>query len=318
MENIENQLTRVRELSLQDKPEEALALVNTLDDTGDMGGMVCFARGNIYMQLEQFALADECYNLAVGKGFVDFRLYMNLASVNMQMDKIERAELFYRQAAELDATQVIPLSMICEMRLQLGDLNGAMAVAEEMAQRHPTLIDGFKLNLTIMLELGMYQEAMGILSEIENRFSAHPDYILLRSFVVSKLETANAAMKYLEEKESCFFESEAKLLYTQEKARLLLSRAVEFLRASAKDEYRAALQQAIDVLNSAGDALGLEMRLMRISVYEELEQYADVIAALDTTATFLKESKSISANTTAILDRIAEKRSEVSAKIGLN
>ena len=355
MENIdiEIKLTQVKGFALQRKLEEALALASTLDDTSDMGGIVCFTRGNIYMQMGQFSLADENYNLAINKGFVDFRLYINLAAVNMYTGKTQRAELLYRQAAELDPTEVFPLNMICQLRLQAGDLSGAIAVAEEITQRHPSLIDGFKLNLTIMLELGMYEDAKMLLLEIENRFSAHPDYILLRSLVVSKLETPDAALKYLTEKESSFFDEEAKARYTREQARcrnnaglaliaeatkhkdmqevlrlsseliatdaprsitfvyILLSRAGAFWELGDKTEYRKTMEQIIDVLNDAGDALGLEMRMMRASVYEQLEQYTEAVAALDDAAEFVKDNSDM-------LGRIAEKRAEVSAKIGFN
>ena len=376
---IEAQLARAKELSLQDKPEEALEVITALDDGDDLGGLICFARGNIYLQLGQFALADENYNLAINKGFVDFKLYMNLAGANVQMGRPHRAELLYRQAAELDPTEIFPLGMVCQLRLEAGDLDGAVAVSEEMIARHPTLIDGFRLKLETMLATGLFEDAMALLTEIEARFSAHPAYILFRAFVLSKLESPDTALGYLEERESCFFDEEARVLYAREQVRLLtllgkfeeakpllqdlyqdggrdaglaliveatmrkdmqevlrlteelstedaprnpvlvyilLYRAAAFWQIDERAQYRETLKRIMDVLREAGDELGLEMRLMRVGVLEQLEQYTEAVAELDDITTRIEEHEDTASDEiAATLARIAEKRAEVAAKM---
>lgn len=219
----EHRILEARQLFEQGRQEEALAAVNELDDSGELGGLVCFARGNVYLGMGQEALAYENYNRAVEKGFVNHRVIMNLASVSLRLGRSRQAELFCRQAHELDPTEIAPLEMICELRREAGDIDGALSIAEEMMQRHPSQFEGFRQALDLFLLQKRAEDALTLLTETELRFSAHPLYIYYRAFTLGSLGKLQDALEYLEAKESCFYENSAKPLYMGERTRLLLA-----------------------------------------------------------------------------------------------
>ena len=222
MNLIKSQIVRAESLFTQGKAEEALALLNTLDDTGEMGGLICFALGNVYLFMGQVALAEENYSLAIHKGFVDFKVYLNLAGVSLRLNRPEQAEQHYRQASELDPTDIRPLDMICKVRLDSGNIEGAKAIADEMMQRYPALFEGFHHALGFMLLEGRAEDALAFLDGIEQRFSAHPLYITDRSNLLGKLGRAEEALRYLEEKQPFFSGENVRMLYTMARARLLV------------------------------------------------------------------------------------------------
>jgi len=221
MQSVESRLKNVEELVHQGKPEEALELVNTMDDSDEMGGLVCFIRGNVYRHLGQATLADESYNLALNKGFVDYKLFINLAGLNVKMAKLGQAELYYRQAAELDPTDIFPITAICELRFETGDVEGAKTAAQEMMSRHPALFDGFQRMYDLLHLLGKADEAKELLFGIEERFSTHPLYIHYRARYLRGLQKHAEALAYLEEKEKYFFDARSKFAYDKERTQLL-------------------------------------------------------------------------------------------------
>ena len=220
---IENVLRQAEGLAIDGNPEEALKLLNGLDETGEMSGHISFIRGSTYLRMDQIELADEHLNDALNKGFVDFTLFENLAIVSLRLGKNHQAELLFRQASELAPAEIRPLEMIFQIRMALGDPEGGRGVATEMTRRHPALINGF-VHLTEMLVLeNKAKEAMDMLVEIEERFSANPIYIQFRAFTMAKLEKYDEALAYVEERESYFFDEGAKQLYKKIKSNLLLA-----------------------------------------------------------------------------------------------
>ena len=125
------------------KYADALELLDQLDTDGEEGGLICFMRGNAHMLLEDDQQAHLCYSEALNKGFADKHLFINFAVVKSRLGNLLQAEMLFRQAADLDPTDALPLNRILLLRLARRDFEGAEAVMDGLMESNPELVDGY-------------------------------------------------------------------------------------------------------------------------------------------------------------------------------
>ena len=145
------------------KYADALELLDQLDTDGEEGGLICFMRGNAHMLLEDDQQAHLCYSEALNKGFADKHLFINFAVVKSRLGNLLQAEMLFRQAADLDPTDALPLNRILLLRLARRDFEGAEAVMDELMERNPELVDGYHHKADLLLGTGRPQEALDLL-----------------------------------------------------------------------------------------------------------------------------------------------------------
>ena len=154
--------------------EEALELLNTLDVEGELAGMISFMKGSAYLQLEQDEQAHLCFGAALEQGLIHKQLYINFGIVKSRMGNLLQAEQMFRQAAELDPTDALPLNRIILLRLGRGDFDGAEATMDELMRRNPELVDGYHHQADLLLGTARAAEALELLDSVEPRFAAVP------------------------------------------------------------------------------------------------------------------------------------------------
>ena len=123
--------------------DQALEALSGLDEDSEAGGLIACMKGCAFLQLEQDEQAHLCFGAALDKGFVNKELYINLGIVKSRIGNYKQAEQMFRQAADLDPVDVLPLNRIILLRLGRGDFAGAEAVMDELMRRNPELVDGY-------------------------------------------------------------------------------------------------------------------------------------------------------------------------------
>ena len=126
MEQMKKMLVQANDLMKEEHFDEALELLNTLDSESELGGVIDYMKGCSFLQLEQDEQAHLCFGAALDKGFVRKELYINFAIVKTRMGKYLQAEQLFRQAADLDPVDALPLNRIILLRLGRGDFDGAV------------------------------------------------------------------------------------------------------------------------------------------------------------------------------------------------
>lgn len=202
--------------------EEALEVLNTLDVEGDLAGMVSFMKGSACLQLEQDEQAHLYFGQALDQGLIHKQLYINFGIVKGRMGKPLQAEQMFRQAAELDPTDALPLNRIILLRLGRGDFDGAEATMDELMRRNPELVDGYHHKADLLLGTGRAAEALELLEGVEFRFSANPLYVYDRCRALRRVGRAEEALAYLEERKEVFREDTEIVLLKKQQASLLV------------------------------------------------------------------------------------------------
>ncbi len=215
-------LRQAEELLQQNAFEQALALLDTLDTESELGGLICFIRGNVYLRMEQNEQAHLCYGEALKKGFVHEKLYINFGIVKTRMGNPLQAEMMYRQAAQLSPSDALPLNRILLLRLETGDIEGAQTVMEELMDRNPELFDGFHHKADLLLGTNRAAEALALLDGTAQRFLSHPLYVYDRCRALSKTGQDEKALDFLTAREEVFRDELMAELYKKERARLLV------------------------------------------------------------------------------------------------
>ena len=202
--------------------EEALELLNTLDVEGELAGMISFMKGSAYLQLEQDEQAHLCFGEALEHGLIHKQLYINFGIVKSRMGNLLQAEQMFRQAAELDPTDALPLNRIILLRLGRGDFDGAEATMDELMRRNPELVDGYHHKADLLLGTARAAEALELLDSVEPRFSAVPLYVYDRCRALRRVGRAEEALAYLKDREEIFREDTEILLLKKQQATLLV------------------------------------------------------------------------------------------------
>ena len=204
------------------KYEEALELLDQLETDGEDGGLVCFMRGNAHMMLEEDQQAHLCYGEALNKGFSDKRLFINFGVVKSRLGNLLQAEMLFRQAADLDPTDALPLNRILLLRLARRDFEGAEAVMDELMERNPELVDGYHHKADLLLGTGRPQEALDLLMGVVERFSSNSLYLYDLCRALRRTGRAEQALELLEEHKDAFRTELEAQLYKKQKAHLLV------------------------------------------------------------------------------------------------
>ena len=220
-EHMEDTILRAQALIYEQKYDEALELLAPLDDKSDYGGLIRFIRGNIYIALEREEDAMCEYDEALRSGFIHADILMNLAVLKLREGKPDQAEKLFFQAADLDKEDMVPYSRVVMLRLDLGDLDGAAALMDEMTNRFPEHFSGFHHKAELLMAKGMPQSALDLLDGVAGRFSADPMYVCDRSRALRMLDRCEEALGYLDERMFVFRDEIAIILSKQERARLL-------------------------------------------------------------------------------------------------
>lgn len=202
--------------------EEALEVLNSLDVDGELAGMVSFMKGCAYLQLEQDEQAHLCFGQALNQGLIHKQLYINFGIVKSRMGNVLQAEQMFRQAAELDPTDALPLNRILLLRLGRGDFDGAEAIMDELMERNPELVDGYHHKADLLLGTGRSEEALELLNGVEHRFSANPLYVYDRCRALRRVGRTEEALSYLDSRKEIFREDTELVLLKKQKASLLV------------------------------------------------------------------------------------------------
>lgn len=222
MQDTKKIIMQANDLLGQARFDEALALLDTLDQQEEQAGLVSFVRGNIYLQMEQDERAHLCYSEALNKGFVHKKLYINFGVVKSRMGKITQAEQMFRQAADLDLTDSEALNRLLMLRMGTGNWEGAEAVMEELMTRHPELMDGFHHKADLLLGTGRAQQALELLQSVAQRFSTNALYIYDLCRALGRVGRTEEALACLEGHEELFDAPLSQELFKKQKAVLLL------------------------------------------------------------------------------------------------
>ena len=149
----------------ENRCDEALTLLNTLPADAEEAGVINYVKGNVYLQMGQDEQAHLCYAEALKKGFVHKNLYLNFGMVKARMRRIRDAEAMFRQAADLDVSDPLPLNQIVFLYLGIGEFNKAGRAMDELTERFPELIDGYHHKADLLLGTGETKAALKLLLE---------------------------------------------------------------------------------------------------------------------------------------------------------
>lgn len=215
-------MMQANDLLREEHYEEALEVLNTVEAEGETEALVSFMKGSACLQLGQDEQAHIHLNRALELGLATKHLYFNLGIIKTRMGRILQAEQMFRQAAELDPVDPLPLNRIILLRLSRRDFTGAETVMEELMHRNPELMDGFHHKADLLLGTGRVEEALALLEGVKVRFSADPLFIYDLCRALRRSDRAEEALAYLEEREPLFHEDTDIVLLKKQRASLLV------------------------------------------------------------------------------------------------
>lgn len=222
MHDTKKTIMQANDLLGQERFDEALALLDTLEQESQQAGLISFVRGNIYLQMGLDERAHLCYSEALNQGFVHKKLYIHFGVVKSRMGKIAQAEQMFRQAADLDLTDSEALNRLLLLRMGTDNWEGAEAVMDELMTRHPELMDGFHHKADLLLGTGRAQQALELLQSVAQRFSTNALYIYDLCRALGRVGRAEEAIACLESHEELFDAPLSQELFKKQKATLLL------------------------------------------------------------------------------------------------
>ena len=268
MEQMKKMLVQANDLMKEEHFDEALELLNTLDSESELGGVIDYMKGCSFLQLEQDEQAHLCFGAALDKGFVRKELYINFAIVKTRMGKYLQAEHLFRQAADLDPVDALPLNRIILLRLGRGDFDGAETVMDELMRRNPELVDGYHHKADLLLGTGRPMEALKLLAGVEARFSANTLYIYDLCRALRRTGHAEEALTYLKEHAEAFREPSDAILLLKQKASLLVD-------LKRMEEAVPIWQQLYDLYGDRQAGMALAAEAMGKDDMETLARIAD-------------------------------------------
>ena len=268
MEQMKKMLVQANDLMKEEHFDEALELLNTLDSESELGGVIDYMKGCSFLQLEQDEQAHLCFGAALDKGFVRKELYINFAIVKTRMGKYLQAEQLFRQAADLDPVDALPLNRIILLRLGRGDFDGAETVMDELMRRNPELVDGYHHKADLLLGTGRPMEALKLLAGVEARFSANTLYIYDLCRALRRTGHAEEALTYLKEHAEAFREPSDAILLLKQKASLLVD-------LKHMEEAVPIWQQLYDLYGDRQAGMALAAEAMGKDDMETLARIAD-------------------------------------------
>ena len=268
MEQMKKMLVQANDLMKEEHFDEALELLNTLDSESELGGVIDYMKGCSFLQLEQDEQAHLSFGAALDKGFVRKELYINFAIVKTRMGKYLQAEQLFRQAADLDPVDALPLNRIILLRLGRGDFDGAETVMDELMRRNPELVDGYHHKADLLLGTGRPMEALKLLAGVEARFSANTLYIYDLCRALRRTGHAEEALTYLKEHAEAFREPSDAILLLKQKASLLVD-------LKRMEEAVPIWQQLYDLYGDRQAGMALAAEAMGKDDMETLARIAD-------------------------------------------
>lgn len=215
-------MVQANDLMREEHYEEALEVLDTIQGDQDAAGLVSYMKGCACMQLEQDEQAHIHFGKALELGVATKELYINFGIIKTHMGNFMQAEQMFRQAAELDPVDALPLNRIILLRLSRGDFDGAEAVMDELMHRNPELVDGYHHKADLLLGTGRVEEALTMLESVKSRFSANSLYIYDLCKALRRAGRAQEALDYLKERESLFREDTDIVLLKKQQASLLV------------------------------------------------------------------------------------------------
>ena len=218
---VKHTVQQANALLRENRCDEALTLLNTLPADAEQAGIINYVKGNTFAAMGQDEQAHLCYAEALKQGFVHKRLYINFGMVKARMRRIRDAEAMFRQAADLDVSDPLPLNQIVFLYLGLGDFAKAGRAMDELTERFPELIDGYHHKADLLLGTGETKAALKLLLEVEERFSSNALYIYDICRALGRLGQSEKALEYLEGSEKVFEDADSGTLYWKQKAMLL-------------------------------------------------------------------------------------------------
>ena len=222
LQQIQTVMAQANELLKEAQYDEALDLLNTLDTDTELGGLLCYMKGCAYLQLEQDEQAHLSFGAALEKGFVRKELYINFGIVKSRMGNVLQAEQMFRQAADLDPVDALPLNRIILLRLGRGEFAGAETVMDELMHRNPELVDGYHHKADLLLGTGRAAEAVELLEMVEPRFTANSLFVYDYCRALGRAGRAEDAVAYLQTHMAAFREPSDLLLLKKQSAVLLV------------------------------------------------------------------------------------------------
>lgn len=215
-------MVQANDLMREEHYEEALEVLDTIQGDQDAAGLVSYMKGCACMQLGQDEQAHIHFGKALELGVATKELYINFGIIKTHMGNFMQAEQMFRQAAELDPVDALPLNRIILLRLSRSDFDGAEAVMDELMHRNPELVDGYHHKADLLLGTGRVEEALTMLESVKSRFSANSLYIYDLCKALRRAGRAQEALDYLKERESLFREDTDIVLLKKQQASLLV------------------------------------------------------------------------------------------------
>lgn len=211
--SIEESLKKAEGLSISGQHEEALILLDKLNTEGEQGGLICFIRGNVYLRKGQLESAQKWYGESLKKGYVSDKLFMNFGKLKQMLHKSDEAIDMYRQAFQLEPTDITPLNNIVQICLQWGDYQEASKNIFYMMEMFPELFEGFHHHADMLLGTEKYAEALDFLQSYEERFSSNTLYIYDKARALKGVGKLQEALDYLSDKEQKFEDTALYFMY---------------------------------------------------------------------------------------------------------
>lgn len=265
-------LIQANDLMKEGHYDEALELLNTLDAESELGGVISYMKGCAFLQMEQDEQAHLCFGAALEKGYVNKQIYINFGIVKSRMGRYVQAEQMFRQAADLDPVDALPLNRIILLRLGRGDFTGAEMVMDELMRRNPELMDGYHHKADLLLGTGRPAEALKLLAEVEARFTANPLYVYDLCRCLRRTGHAEEALAYLKKRADVFREPADAILLLKQQASLLVD-------LNRTEEAVPTWQRLYDLYGDRQAGMALAAEAMSKNDMETLARIADEMIA---------------------------------------
>lgn len=215
-------MVQANDLMREEHYEDALEVLDSIVAEGDAAAIVSYMKGSACLQLEQDEQAHIYFGKALELGMANKQLYINLGIVKTRMGNLLQAEQMFRQAAELDPVDALPLNRIILLRLSRRDFDGAEAVMEELMHRNPELVDGYHHKADLLLGTDRAEDALTLLESVKMRFSANTLFVYDLCRALRRVGRTEEALAYLKEREEIFREDTDLVLLKKQMASLLV------------------------------------------------------------------------------------------------